>query len=484
LSTGDGDVEARSKTVSANRWIADFDSSTAMLRAVASSLRDRDLPLLGMHGAATERVLGPLSRLVDRLPERLRKDLFVRAGTLDAVRERALGSFDAEAVARWTTGMVPQRHVPAVAIGASNGALTHLWAALGVPWLPQTVLVPVRRDAGDVDDVRADFEWGRRAARPLLARNPQLVLHQMIDPVQDRRMVHRMAYFRLKRLALGEVHERFLRERLAPGGTIWIVDCTLDWGVTRSGDRHVFQHGAPGGLTEDEYRHGGPRVTDYLHDQRATRFAWDPPPLEARAPEAEWGYDDRLGEDLVRVAARRGWRVRRMRFGHPEDTSPLVADLFAWWNARRGVEGRRLLVSSFILLDPTLTLRAGAIPFWMAFNTEGSASALERYLAERPPFDAIDMTLFSHGVDSIGLVPLARWADLRGRARRGGRLFGVDPRAFPKDFGNFMRYHRDLVTGLPASGPPPSPMRLEELDDFLGAQGERYAVQIASGTPS
>jgi hypothetical protein len=336
----------------------------------------------------------------------------------------------------------------------------------------------VRRDARDVDDVCADFDWGARAARPLLDRNPELVLHQMIDPVQDRLMVHRMAYFRLKRVVLGETYERFLSERLPPGGTIVVVDCSVDWGTTKAGERHVFQHGAVGGPTEEEYRRGGPRVARYLREQGATCSSWRPPPADARSPEAEWGYDDRLTEDVVRIARRGGWRVLRIRFSDPEDVSPLVADVFSGWNERRGIEARRLLVSSFILLDPNWTIRAGLVPFWMTFNTESSARALEEYLAARPAFDTIDMTLFSHGVESIGLVPLERWAAIRARARE-GELLGVEPRAFPKDFGNFIRYHADLVAKLGSAPPLPPPLDLDDAWSHLSASSAASKVQIS-----
>jgi hypothetical protein len=342
------------------------------------------------------------------------------------------------------------------------------------------VLIPVRRDARDVDDARADFDWGAHAARPFLARNPELVLHQMIDPVQDRLMIHRMAYFRAKRIVLGEAYERFLKERLAPGGTIVLVDCTLDWGTTNAGERHVFQHGAVGGPTEDEYRHGGPRVARYLRAQGSAHSSWDPPPPDGRTP--EWGYDDRLTEDVLRTARREGWRVLRVRFRDPEDVSPLVADLFTSWNERRGIDARRLLVSSFILMDPTLTIRAGAIPFWMTFNTESSADSLERYVVARPAFDTIDMTLFSHGVDSIGLVPLERWAAVRARARRSGELLGVDPRAFPKDFGNFMRYHADLVAKLGATPPLPEALDPREIDRLRLQMDPMSRVEIVEET--
>jgi hypothetical protein len=300
----------------------------------------------------------------------------------------------------------------------------------------------------------------------------------MIDPAQDRLMVHRMAYFRLKRRALGRAYERFLLEHLAEGGTIFVVDGRFDWPTSRVGERHLLQFGALGGPTEDEYQRGGPRVASFLAKEGASRSAWDPPPADGRSPEAEWGYDDRLTEDVARVAARGGFRVRRLQFEHPEHVSPLVADLFTEWNARRGIAAQRLLVSSFILLDPTLTIRAGATPFWIVFNNEPSDVALASYLGARPPFDTIDMTLFSHGVTSIGVVPLERWAALRGRAHAGGALLGVDPRTFPKDFGNLMRYHRDIAKTLPRQGAAPEPLALDAMVRFLEARAEGYGARL------
>jgi len=87
----------------------------------------------------------------------------------------------------------PKRHYPSAVIGSSNGALVHLSAALGIPWLPQTFLIPVRRSGVPPDEPAEELEWGREPARELLAANPELRLHHMFDPNQDRLMARRMA---------------------------------------------------------------------------------------------------------------------------------------------------------------------------------------------------------------------------------------------------------------------------------------------------
>jgi hypothetical protein len=191
----------------------------------------------------------------------------------------------------------------------------------------------------------------------------------------------------------------------------------------------------------------------------------------AEAPEAEWGFDPALLTDVQRLAAKHGWRVRTIRYDAPEDLSPLVADLYAQWNKRRGIRERRLLAESFIVMEPYWTVRTGAIPFWMVFNMEPSARALERYLGASERFDELGIMLFSHGVESVGLAPIERWQSLAARAN--GKLIGVDARAYPRDFGVFVRYHYALRKAFSARYPIPERPSIEELEGFCDAYQAR-----------
>jgi hypothetical protein len=298
------------------------------------------------------------------------------------------------------------------------------------------------------------------------SHNTDLDLHHMHDPVQDRLMVRRMSYFRFKRRGLGPAYERFLLDFLEPQGTILVLECGLSWPTTRHGERRVFQFGALGGATVEEMMHGGPRVEDYLARHRSHRRRWEPPAPDGRSPEAEWGFGAMLGDDIADFARRHGYRVRRVRFEDPEDLSPLVADVYRWWYERLGARDNRLVVDSFILMEPYWTIRTRSVPFWMVFNTEPSRDALARYLHEARPFDDVHLTLFSHGVDSIGLVPIDAWRRLC-REARGDGFIGVDARAFPRDFAVFVRYHDDFLRRIPARYPMPPPMTLSDLDRFL-----------------
>ena len=457
-------------------YVADFDSASAMLTALARALHGQDFPMLGALPRWSTPLMKVFAGAVNRLPVWAQEQVYIWSGWLEAASQRHLDRVKEADLSEWVVSLYPKRRYPAIAIGSSNGAATHLWAAMGIPWLPQTFLVPVSRWDVDPDDPQQELAWSYQPARYVLDRNPTLQLHHMQDPVQDRLMVQRMSYFRLKKLTLGEAYRRFLDECLEPGGTIFLIDCRFSWPVTDCGDRHLFQFGALGGATIQEMHGGGARVADYLQRHGSHQTRWNPPSPDRVAPEAEWGFAQALGDDILAYARSNNHPVRRMGFAHPEDMSPLIADLYRWWNELRGLSSSRLLVDSFILMEPYWTIRTGSIPFWMVFNTECSYEALQSYLATQS-FEEIYLTLFSHGVDSIGLPSMTSWRCLIEGASVQGRFLGVDERAFPRDFAVFVRYHSELLRTIADRHPWPIPLSLDQVEQFLQTHAHRYRVE-------
>jgi hypothetical protein len=455
-------------------FIANFDSASAMARATAAFLRGEDFPALGESP-----LLIPPASQANLLPRWLRAKLYIFSGWQEAIPPKQLTKIDPEDLSRWLADEYPERDYPAVAIGSSSGAMTHLYTALGIPWLPQTFLIPVRQRVHP-DDPTSAMELGLEPGAAFLERNPDWQLHHMHDANQDRLMVRAMTYFRVKRRNLGPVYEQFLRERLPEGGTILLVDCRRTWDTTRVSDRHVFQHGALGGATPEEFHRGSERVAEYLERYDSPVRRWEGPEPDTTSPEAEWGYADELTADIERIAAERGYRVRRVLFDEPEDPSPLVADLYRWWYRRRRIPANRLLVSSFIVMEPHWTLRTGSVPYWMKFNMKPSLEAINRYLDEVDPYDEIYLTLFAHGVEAVGLPAADEWRAVLARARKKGATLGADLSEYPMDFPQYARYYTE-VKKLPSSYPLPGPLSLAELDAFLGEHGERYPVRWQEG---
>ena len=158
----------------APRYIADFDSTSAMARALGRYLQGKDFPGLGVLPTAP-----PLVWLLDAVTgsERVRKLIYSWGGWKEAISPDELAGVEAEEFSRWVAQLYPERIYPAIMIGSSNGAAAHLCAALGIPWLPQTFLILVRHPGLHPDEPGQDLEWGVKPGQALLNNNPDLQLH-------------------------------------------------------------------------------------------------------------------------------------------------------------------------------------------------------------------------------------------------------------------------------------------------------------------
>jgi hypothetical protein len=258
----------------------------------------------------------------------------------------------------------------------------------------------------------------------------------MHDQVQDRLMVARMTYFRLKWRRLPAAYERFLADALAPGAPVVVVEDSSRWPVVRLGDRHVFQTGAQ----------GGQEAADYLADPRAPR-------PDDEAPEAEWGADPQLTDAVATWCAAHDHPLVRIGYRGPQAPAHAVATIVRGWVRDRGEAGDRLVVPSFVVGDPWRTIAAAAVPFWTFFAVRPALRALEEHLAAADPYRSVDVLLFQHGVRSAGIAAPQEWVAAIRRHGAIPRLVGLDPRRFPHDIGALGRYGPALATLLPARRP-------------------------------
>lgn len=454
------------------KGIARFDSATAMLMALAHTLHDKPF-----DDTDTSPMLNRLLPSLNRLPTRLRDWGYAVGGKAEGITESQAGELDIEGIAEWMVSEYPERDYPAAFIGSSNGALTHLAAAAGAPWLPQTFLCPVRSPHSDPDDAQAGFEQGKAVAAALLAAWPRLAVHQIHDPNQDRLMLDRMRYFHLKLRALPLAFNEFLMRSLPGKGTLFISHCTRQWPVTRTSDRSFFQFGALNGATEKEYLQGGGRVAEFLARYGSDREQWHAPAPTDKVPEAEWGLDEYLKLPLQKLAADQGWRLLEIRYQDPEALSFVVAEIYRDWYLAAGIHATRLMVDSYLMMDPWCAMRQHAIPFWLMSGAEPSAASLARFLDRQPRYRDIDMLLFSPGTESIGMAPLARWQGLLDRAMHKGALVGVDTERYPHDFAALARFDAALRARAPLFSPPPA-LSVEKVIGGIERYGARHGVTL------
>lgn len=451
--------------------VADVESSVTAVRSASGFLAESGHRVAG--SIPSSRLAGGAAAAV---PEKARKKIFELAGRTEALRQKKVSEIDVDAIDQWVVDEYsPERTghqtYPAVVVGAVSGAAFFLAAALGIPYLPQTTLVAINDGDTDPDEPKAALQRWAPAAAEIAQNNRRVSVFHMHDPAQDRPMMKQAAFFRLKRNSLGPVYEEFLRHHLQPGGTIITLENTRTWGVTQTGQRSYFQFGCLGGLPEEEYFTGSQRLTDFLAAEGSQHRSWEAPEPTGRAPDGEWGFDPALGEDVDRLAAETGWRRRRLHQNEPQDASAFIAELYRDWYRRLGWEDNRLLAQTYTLLEPSVTLATGSVPFWNRFHMRPSFDVLSEYLESAPNYREILISLFSNGVVSPGLVGVGEWEQLaRQHAGERGEVIGVDPDKFPLDPGNPLRYEDALKDAGPHRELP-EPLTVDELDAFADTYG-------------
>lgn len=433
-----------------SKVVATFDSASELHAALVAAHHHQPFPHLGNSELYARTI-----RAAGHLPWPILRSLYTRIGGAEGIDPHTLHDVDMDDVAGSFTSPFDAETYPAVMVGASNGAMMHLAAAMGAPWLPGTVLIPVHH-VGDGNRPDRALEFGREFGPQFLDANPQVRLHQMHDMAQDALMTTRMAYFRTKWMHLPPAYQMFLHHRLAPGAPVFLVDDHSSWPVTAAGPRHVFQTGGRGGLSPEEH-------LALPHAPAAT----------TTAPEAEWGSDPSFSDAVASWCAAHQHPVIRVVLSGPQDASAAVADTIRAWTRARGGTADTVLVSSFVITDPWQTFTVGWVPFWTYFPVQEALHSFDNYLSATP-YDQASVTMFQHGVESAGL---ASPADFERVARSHGTrsdLIAVNPDKSPHDIGSMTRYGPELQAVSDAR------LRWELLDPLVAAHGLRTLTPDSS----
>ncbi|NQX37064.1 hypothetical protein [Herbiconiux sp. VKM Ac-2851] len=413
--------------------VATFDSASELHAALVAALNHQPFPHLGN----SELYAGAI-RAAGHLPWPILRSLYTRIGGAEGINPDTLPEVDMDSVANSFAEPFAAETYPAVVVGASNGAIMHLAAAMGAPWLPGTVLIPVHH-VGDGDRPNRALEFGKEFGPRFLDANPHVRLHQMHDMAQDALMTTRMAYFRTKYTQLPPAYREFLDTRLAPGAPVFLVDDRSTWPVTEAGPRHVFQTGGRGGLTPEEH-------LARPHTPAATTVA----------PEAEWGADPDFTDAVAQWCATHDHPLIRVVLPGPQEASAPVADTIREWTIARGGAADKLLVSSFVIADPWRTFATGRVPFWTYFPVREALNSLDAYLADGR-YEQASVTMFQHGVESPGLATPADFEQVLRTHNTDFHLVAVDPDKSPHDIGSMTRYGPELQAE-PDAGLPWEPL--------------------------
>jgi len=458
-------------------YVERIDSSAVAMRSVAAALCGQFLRVY--EGTAFEEVL---ARMVARFGPRVSswaiEQVIRGSGTALAVAER-VRSAD---LARWAVSLYEglDGHFDAVIVGAPNGGVANLAVALGAPFLSEHFVSAFRVQAY-VDDIAAHKSQGDAVAQAILAHNPDLHVIQHYDPLHDRFLVKYVNHIRMKLLDLPEEYQTFVRERLRPGGTLVFVDCRYPWRQYRVGERHAFQVGGLGAVTDDEFIAGNSQIAAMQRAERSPFVGgWSLKGLPlAVQPESEWGTLPEFRAAVEGFAQKNGYRFLALVANHPEWYAELAFRANVRLFEEKTMEPQGVLVECFTQANPIAARQSGLLPLWLPWNCTDSLPFLRRMAAEFPSGKPVIFTPLANFTRTFDLATLEQYRDIL----RGFPLIlqGMDPRLYPADPTSLFRTARELERWCAAH---PAPMQAhltaEELAICAQEMGNRFALSTNS----
>ncbi|GAA1517945.1 hypothetical protein GCM10009827_036260 [Dactylosporangium maewongense] len=330
----------------------------------------------------------------------------------DGAGRHARRELDAEDVAAWFVGQLPEGSYNGLVVGSPHGAAVHLAMALGVPWLPVAFEVPTPEVAAG----ERPAQDGERLARDILTDNPDVGIRQVYDPVWRGWSGAATAYAVVRWRRLPLAYRRLIAERLNPDAPIVVVRDVSRWQTSAGDDGYSFQLGSrASGLGPGDYR-----------DDRS---------LRGRSPRAdsdgERAVDRGLVEDLRRYGSAHGHPIRQVLYRHPDVLSGAVADLYRGWLRAGTRTAARLVVECGRLLDPWHVLRAGLVPYWCEHPLRSAVRSLSWWLAGSEPFTSVDVFAEPPGMPLPTVARLEEWQAVAAFATRHGLVDRRCARAYP-----------------------------------------------------
>lgn len=407
--------------------------------------------------------------------------------------ERA-GEVDAGLVAEWVTRQYscamagsaaseaaprpgPALTYPGVVIGSRHGSAAHLAAAMAVPWLPTGFDLDVEWPEGQMTDGVAAMAHGAAVAARILARNDDILVRQVHDPVRMSDAAGRRVHLTIRWRSLPDAFRAFLDAHVGPGGFILIVRDVRSWPVLDTGDGYSYQVGSSTtGLDLATYTNG----SDVGNLARRTGGTATRPTGRYRRFGAEHSVEPGVEAGLRQWAHDRGGRVFAILYHGAETLSAAVADIYRDWLRGQGKTGNRLIVGAGRLLDPWQTIRAGVVPYWCEASTRGAVNAAELWLAGCRPFSTVEILPEPPGATWSQVAPLAQWAVLAQFASRRGVVNPAAARAYPLR-ALAPRYATDALRVLPYDLPPPEPLRLGTAVAGLRSNAPSNGILVSYG---
>ncbi|MBI4929035.1 MAG: hypothetical protein HY835_14805 [Anaerolineae bacterium] len=415
-------------------------SSPLVVRAVAAGLSGRAYSTFNLPGwqKTALKVLGGL-------PQETSRRILMKF--------QAMSALDPEKLASITTASLTQIRLddykdvkgpfPMIVTGAAlGGAAAYLSLAVDGPFLPSAFVFTLK-GGSPLGDLETYVNRSAKLVDGILERNPDLLSIQHYDPVHDGWLTRWANHVRLKLLKLPETYQDYIRKNLAPGGTIFLLNCGAKWLRLRRDLRSIIQVGGWGGISSQRFLEPDDDMVRVARKEGFTRFDWTMNgfPVE-EGPESEWGVEAAYAKAVRAFCKANGYELVEASFTDPEDYARL-----AWRSAQLLLqkEDRQpagVLVETFTQFDAISAMRTGLLPLWLVFNTTESLSFLQemvRHFPKAKPVFFSPLITFSRTPD---LVPFRDWQ--LALVRYPMTVIGARSKHYPFDVAQLAEWNKPL----------------------------------------
>ena len=386
-----------------------FDSGTRVVREVATALTGHGKSILECYPPGSE----IFSWFLHFFPPQVRIagmewGMSISLGS----SPRALDRFTVASLPEWCISQYPTRRYDAILIGAPNGGAAHLAALLHAPFLTSSFDLVFHHRSIDPDDIDTYAAIGTQLANKILAAPgaDEIEVIDHYDPIHDRALVKYANFLRVKLVTLPAAYQRFIRDNLAPGGKLILIDPDYPWPQYVVGNRSYLQVGGLGAVAPAEY---------------LNRWRMDLPVQER--PESEWGCPIEFAAAVHTFARAHGIEVIDIRLPHPQDYGLLAYHAYLAAGAQR----KEIMFDCFNYQSPYTNVQTGIPALWLPFNTADSLAGVRKFLAGKT-FDRIYLALVPSFARCPDTTSVKSWENLL--AEHGKvMLLGIDPHAYPAD---------------------------------------------------
>ncbi len=389
-----------------------FDSGTRVVCEVAEALSGEGRSILECYPPGSRAFLWFLSLFPERT--RIAGIEWGMSLSLGAPR-RELAGFEISSLPEWCVSQYGPgaEKYDAIVIGSPNGAVAHLSALLRAPFLTSSFGLAIRHRPIDPDDIGSYAAIGSELAEEILKKpgGSSIEVIDHYDPIHDRPLVRYANFLRVKLLDLPDSYRSFIRDNLAAGGRLILIDCSYPWPEYRVAERSYLQVGGLGAISPEEY---------------LERYNLDLPLEERR--ESEWGSPEGFASSVRSFAEENGIDLLEIGYDRPEDYSLLT---YRAYLACPGAREEDLMIDSFNYQNPRTNIETGIPALWLPFDTEDTLAFAEEFLRGKT-FSRIYLTLVPSFAGSEDTASIEDWMELLSSH---GEVFllGIDPDAFPAD---------------------------------------------------